>query len=135
MLSEKDELYCYIAEQEVGPFTMDALRIMLRSGEVGPKLLLNCNNTPYLAWKLLGLPNPDRDFGQWLRRLVIPVVAAVFVGIVLTFATFVWPTRWEHDRSPLSDGRSYPVRICRFTGRVEYLVLGSWRVIGGPSQP
>jgi hypothetical protein len=52
----------------------------------------------------------------------LSLVTVLLVGIVL-FGWLVWPTRYRYDRLRLSAGMELPVRINRFSGRAEVLII------------
>jgi hypothetical protein len=53
--------------------------------------------------------------------LVLRFVRLAFVfAIVLSFAIFVWPTRYRYDHV-VTEGDTYPVRIDRFNGDSDML--------------
>ena len=67
--------------------------------------------------------NPLR--GHWL-------LTSLAFAVALAFATFVWPTSFRYDHIQMGGGSSYPVRINRFTQKVDILMAGGWERMGNP---
>ena len=61
--------------------------------------------------------------------ILIAIIVLVFIGI------FVWPTLYRYSHITLQ-GRTYPVRVHRITGRTEILnpLVGHWTAIGIKSE-
>ena len=55
-------------------------------------------------------------------------LAVVVVLAVVAFYWFVWPTQWNYGVQSfgLGDGRVFPLRVNRLTGRTEWYIVG-WR--------
>jgi hypothetical protein len=60
---------------------------------------------------------------NWFRWAALVIATAM----VVLFAVFIWPTRYRYEHWAPGGGRSYPVRINRFTGTAERLQPNGWQ--------
>lgn len=67
-----------------------------------------------------------------MRRKVIFLL--VLAGLVLGFGFTVWPTLFRYDHISVGEGKSYPLRINRFTGRTDLFDGYGWHTMGEQSK-
>jgi|GEM_PF-1484149 hypothetical protein len=74
-----------------------------------------------------------RYVGDWLSMKIrkYKLTLACIIGFVL-FCVFVWPTAYRFDHIQVSVGRTFPVRINRFTGSTEILYPSGWTRVKEP---